>query len=80
MPHAKVTQPIKPCAICEKPMAWRRAWAKNWDTVRYCSNACQRLANRAKRRAPEAETSADAPPPKRGKTLATAKQPIRRKH
>lgn len=23
-------------------MAWRRAWAANWDTVRYCSDACRR--------------------------------------
>lgn len=23
-------------------MAWRLAWAANWDTVRYCSDACRR--------------------------------------
>jgi len=23
-------------------MNWRRAWAKNWDEVRYCSDACRR--------------------------------------
>lgn len=23
-------------------MTWRRAWAANWDSVRYCSDACRR--------------------------------------
>ncbi len=23
-------------------MAWRKAWAKNWDTVRFCSDRCRR--------------------------------------
>lgn len=23
-------------------MQWRRAWAANWDEVRYCSKACRR--------------------------------------
>lgn len=23
-------------------MEWRKAWARNWDQVRYCSNACRR--------------------------------------
>jgi hypothetical protein len=22
-------------------MTWRKAWAKNWDDVRYCSDACR---------------------------------------
>lgn len=22
-------------------MEWRKAWAKNWDEVRYCSSACR---------------------------------------
>lgn len=30
------------CASCGREMAWRRAWAANWDTVRYCSDACRR--------------------------------------
>lgn len=32
----------KPCVVCGRPMSWRRAWAKNWDEVRYCSEACRR--------------------------------------
>jgi hypothetical protein len=23
-------------------MSWRKAWAKNWDQVRYCSEACRK--------------------------------------
>lgn len=23
-------------------MAWRSSWARNWDTVRYCSDRCRR--------------------------------------
>jgi hypothetical protein len=23
-------------------MAWRKSWARNWDQVRYCSDACRR--------------------------------------
>lgn len=23
-------------------MSWRKAWAANWDEVRYCSDACRR--------------------------------------
>ena len=32
----------KTCARCGRPMEWRKAWARNWDSVRYCSDACRR--------------------------------------
>lgn len=38
----KSALPSKPCAVCARTMSWRRAWAKNWDAVRYCSIACRR--------------------------------------
>ncbi|MBN2692555.1 MAG: DUF2256 domain-containing protein [Burkholderiaceae bacterium] len=38
----KAALPSKPCAVCGRPMSWRRAWAKNWDAVRYCSAACRK--------------------------------------
>ncbi len=38
----KAALPSKPCAVCGRPMTWRRAWAKNWDTVLYCSEGCRR--------------------------------------
>ncbi|MFM8312263.1 MAG: DUF3253 domain-containing protein [Ilumatobacteraceae bacterium] len=34
--------PSKPCASCGREMTWRRSWAANWDSVRYCSDACRR--------------------------------------
>ena len=34
--------PSKPCAQCARPMTWRKRWAKNWDDVKYCSDACRR--------------------------------------
>ena len=30
------------CASCGRTMVWRRKWAANWDSVRYCSDACRR--------------------------------------
>jgi hypothetical protein len=38
----KAHLPSKPCAVCGRPMTWRKAWAKNWDDVKYCSEACRR--------------------------------------
>jgi hypothetical protein len=32
----------KACAMCGREMAWRRKWARNWDQVRYCSDACRK--------------------------------------
>nr|WP_206208027.1 DUF2256 domain-containing protein [Ahniella affigens] len=34
--------PTKPCAVCGRTMTWRKAWAKNWEQVRYCSERCRR--------------------------------------
>ena len=34
--------PVKPCAHCGRPMSWRKAWAKHWEEVKYCSDACRR--------------------------------------
>jgi hypothetical protein len=31
----------KTCAVCGRTMEWRRKWARNWDEVRYCSDACR---------------------------------------
>ena len=30
------------CARCGRTMRWRKSWARNWDEVRYCSDACRR--------------------------------------
>jgi hypothetical protein len=38
---AKADLPTKPCAVCRRPFTWRRKWARVWDEVRYCSEACR---------------------------------------
>ena len=32
----------KSCASCGRRIEWRSKWAKSWDDVRYCSDACRR--------------------------------------
>jgi hypothetical protein len=43
----KAALPSKPCVACGRPMSWRKAWAKNWAEVRYCSQACRAGKGRA---------------------------------
>ena len=31
----------KTCASCGRRIEWRAKWAKNWDSVKYCSAACR---------------------------------------
>jgi hypothetical protein len=31
----------KICARCGRPFTWRRKWARDWETVRYCSDRCR---------------------------------------
>ena len=31
----------KMCKSCGRPFSWRRRWAKVWDEVKYCSDACR---------------------------------------
>ncbi|MEO0921022.1 MAG: DUF2256 domain-containing protein [Pseudomonadota bacterium] len=49
MAHKKVNLPEKICVHCHRPMTWRKSWAKNWDSVKYCSNKCRMLAKKALR-------------------------------
>ena len=37
----KRSLPSKLCLVCGRSMTWRKAWAKNWDAVLYCSDACR---------------------------------------
>jgi hypothetical protein len=60
MAYQKPHLPEKICEHCQKPMVWRKAWRNVWDTVKYCSTACQRQANRQRRQAGE-EIWAQAP-------------------
>ncbi len=34
--------PDRTCEACGRTITWRRAWARDWDNVRYCSKACRR--------------------------------------
>ena len=44
----KQALPSKPCAHCGREMTWRKAWAKNWDEVKFCSERCRREAKAAR--------------------------------
>jgi hypothetical protein len=46
----KADLPEKSCAACGRKFAWRKKWAKVWDEVKYCSDAC-RSGRRAAARA-----------------------------
>ncbi len=37
VPAAKV------CASCGRTITWRKKWATDWESVRYCSKACRRV-------------------------------------
>ncbi|MBU3723900.1 MAG: DUF2256 domain-containing protein [Burkholderiaceae bacterium] len=39
--------PSKPCVACGREMTWRKAWAKNWESVKYCSEACRKGATKS---------------------------------
>jgi hypothetical protein len=43
----KAALPSKPCLACGRPMSWRRRWARTWDEVKYCSDACRRAKGQA---------------------------------
>ena len=44
----KASLPSKDCVQCGRPMTWRKAWAKNWVEVKYCSDRCRAAAKNSK--------------------------------
>ncbi|WP_370186745.1 DUF3253 domain-containing protein [Aeromicrobium sp.] len=32
----------KTCASCGRRIEWRKKWERDWDQVRYCSQACRK--------------------------------------
>lgn len=38
--------PVKVCAQCQREMTWRKSWAKNWEQIKYCSQACRAAVRR----------------------------------
>jgi hypothetical protein len=33
--------PSKTCVTCGREITWRKKWERNWDEVKYCSDACR---------------------------------------
>jgi hypothetical protein len=50
----KASLPSKTCLVCGREMTWRKSWAKNWEEVKYCSDAC-----RAKKQLAPGESAAN---------------------
>ena len=40
--------PPKPCTLCGRAVTWRKKWERDWDNVKYCSDACRRAAKSTK--------------------------------
>lgn len=38
----KAELPAKTCPACGRPFVWRKRWARDWERVVYCSEACRR--------------------------------------
>lgn len=38
---AKANLPSKLCAACQRPFTWRKKWERDWDQVKFCSDACR---------------------------------------
>ena len=57
------------CASCGRVIEWRAKWARNWDDVRYCSDACRRRKVRPVDRALESAILELLDRRKRGATI-----------
>ncbi|WP_369884069.1 MULTISPECIES: DUF2256 domain-containing protein [Flavobacteriaceae] len=44
--HLKTYLPLKHCPVCQRPFAWRKKWAKDWENVIYCSAHCRKNKNK----------------------------------
>jgi hypothetical protein len=53
-PQPETPHPDKICKSCGRAFSWRKKWARDWDVVRYCSDACRT------RNSPAAATEAAA--------------------
>ncbi|MBK7999259.1 MAG: DUF2256 domain-containing protein [Verrucomicrobia bacterium] len=38
----KADLPSTMCAACHRAFVWRKKWARDWERVKYCSDACRR--------------------------------------
>ncbi|MBC8127350.1 MAG: DUF2256 domain-containing protein [Gloeobacteraceae cyanobacterium ES-bin-144] len=44
----KQNLPEKICHHCGRPFTWRKKWARDWEHLRYCSDACRESRTRIK--------------------------------
>ena len=40
-PQAETPKKSKICQTCGRTFEWRKKWEKDWDVVKYCSDACR---------------------------------------
>lgn len=45
----KSSLPRKACAVCGRPMTWRKKWALSWQGVKYCSDRCRKAGKKPER-------------------------------
>ena len=45
----KADLPNKLCRFCRRPVCWRKKWARDWDSVKFCSDRCHIMARQAGR-------------------------------
>ncbi len=45
----KADLPQKICAGCGRPFAWRKKWARDWESVKTCSERCKGDLRRARK-------------------------------
>ncbi len=38
---APSAHPSKTCVTCGRTIEWRRKWERDWDNVKFCSDACR---------------------------------------
>ncbi|MGQ0529232.1 MAG: DUF2256 domain-containing protein [Panacagrimonas sp.] len=42
MPAKTPPSADKICLCCQRGFSWRKKWARDWDQLKYCSEACRR--------------------------------------
>ena len=40
-PERETAKKEKICKTCGRAFAWRKKWERDWDAVKYCSDACR---------------------------------------
>lgn len=49
--------PDKACAVCGRPITWRKKWERCWDEIRLCSTACRSAEKRSDAQADAVEAA-----------------------